>query len=205
MTELGYNYRLTDIQAALGLSQLARLDGWIARRQAIAERYDRAFARLPGVRPLRVRPGACHGRHLYVVRLANEPRRGYLSDSSVWNALRGVPGSGNDAVSPTTERHGGRSLQMPPDCGRYSSADSSGTLSHRDVVFAALRAMRIGTAVHYVPVHLHPFYRERFGTGPGLCPVAEAAYGEILSLPIFPAMTDEDVDRVIVAVEHLHL
>jgi perosamine synthetase len=121
------------------------LDGWIARRQAIAERYDRAFVRLPGVRPLGVRPGVSHGRHLYVVRLTD-----------------------------------------------------------RDRIFAALREREIGTAVHYVPVHLHPFYRERFGTGPGLCPVAEAAYGEILSVPIFPAMTDEEVDRVIDAMEQLH-
>jgi perosamine synthetase len=145
MTELGYNYRLTDIQAALGLSQLARLDGWIARRQAIAERYDRVFVRLPGVRPLGVRPGVSHGRHLYVVRL-----------------------------------------------------------THRDRVFTALRERGIGTAVHYLPAHLHPFYRQRFGTGPGLCPAAEAAYGEILSLPIFPAMTDKEVGQVIDAMEQLH-
>ncbi len=164
MTELGYNYRLTDIQAALGLSQLARLDGWIARRQAIAERYDRAFAQLPGVRPLGVRPGVCHGRHLYVVRLG----------------------------TPHAERD------------EYKAGVAAGADMHRDAVFAALRERGIATAVHYVPVHLHPFYRERFGTGPGLCPVAEAAYEEILSLPIFPAMSDEDVDRVIAAMEHLH-
>ena len=54
----------------------------------------------------------------------------------------------------------------------------------------------IGVNVHYIPVHLHPFCRERFGTGPGLCPKAEAAYEHIMSLPIFPAMADKDVDRV---------
>jgi perosamine synthetase len=180
MTDLGYNYRLTDIQAALGLSQLARLDGWIARRQAIAERYDRAFAGLPGVRPLGVRPGVCHGRHLYVVRLGtpHAPREGarHAEDEGV--------------------RHAERDEYMAGVAARAST--------HRDAVFAALRELGIGTAVHYIPVHLHPFYRERFGTGPGLCPVAEAAYGEILSLPIFPAMTDEDVDRVIAAMEKIH-
>ena len=67
-------------------------------------------------------------------------------------------------------------------------------------MFAALRAERIGVNVHYIPVHLHPYYRITLGTGPGLCPVAEAAYERILSLPIFPAMTDDDVDRVIAAV-----
>ncbi len=66
----------------------------------------------------------------------------------------------------------------------------------RDRVFTALRDAGIGVNLHYIPVHFHPFYRQRFGTGEGLCPVAEAAYGEILSLPIFPAMSDADVGRV---------
>ena len=70
----------------------------------------------------------------------------------------------------------------------------------RAEVFAALRAEGIGAAVHYIPVHLHPFYRRRFGTGPGDCPAAEAAYEEILSLPIFPAMTERDVAHVVEAV-----
>ncbi len=144
MTELGYNYRLTDFQCALGLSQLAKLDGWIARREQIARRYDRALAEVPGVCPLAVRGGVCHARHLYVVRLD-------------WQRL-GVD---------------------------------------RPEVFAALRQAGIGVNVHYLPVHLHAFYRRRFGTGPGQCPVAEAAYEEILSLPIFPAMTDRDVTRVV--------
>jgi len=64
-------------------------------------------------------------------------------------------------------------------------------------VFAALRGRGLGVNVHYVPVHLHPFYRRRFGTGPGVCPVAEAAYGCILTLPLFPSMTDDDVEYVI--------
>jgi perosamine synthetase len=50
-------------------------------------------------------------------------------------------------------------------------------------------------------VHLHPYYRERFGTGPGMCPVAETAYERILTLPLFPAMTDDDVERVITVVK----
>jgi len=70
----------------------------------------------------------------------------------------------------------------------------------RAEVFAALRAEGIGVNVHYVPVHLHPFYRERFGTAPGLCPVAEAAYEEIITLPIFPRMENQDVGDVITAV-----
>jgi perosamine synthetase len=72
--------------------------------------------------------------------------------------------------------------------------------AHRDAVFSGLRADGIGANVHYIPVHLHPYYRERPGTGPGVCPVAEAAYSRILSLPLFPALRDEDVDRVVDAV-----
>ena len=77
------------------------------------------------------------------------------------------------------------------------------TGQRRREVYEALGRSGIGVGVHYLPVHLHPFYRERFGTGPGLCPQAEAAYASILSLPIFPAMTDGDVDRVIAAVRRL--
>jgi perosamine synthetase len=69
----------------------------------------------------------------------------------------------------------------------------------RGQIFTALRAEGIGANVHYLPVYLHSFYRERYGTGPGLCPRAESAYEEILSLPIFPGMTDMDVNDVIEA------
>jgi len=71
----------------------------------------------------------------------------------------------------------------------------------RGEIFRALRREGIGVNVHYIPVHLHPFYRTRFNTGPGLCPVAEAAYQDILSLPIFPRMEDQDIRDVITAVE----
>ncbi len=70
----------------------------------------------------------------------------------------------------------------------------------RAAIFSALRAEGIGVNIHYIPVHLHPFYRTEFGTGPGLCPVAEAAYEQILTLPVFPRMTDADVADVIAAV-----
>jgi perosamine synthetase len=136
---LGFNYRLSDIQCALGTSQLRRLPAWIERRRALAARYDALLDGLAGVEPLAVHPGAGHAYHLYVVRVDGD----------------------------------------------------------RDAVFSTLRAEGIGANVHYVPVHLHPYYRERLGTAPGLCPVAEAAYERILSLPLFPAMADEDVDRVV--------
>lgn len=70
---------------------------------------------------------------------------------------------------------------------------------NRAEVFSALRSENIGVNVHYIPVHLHPFYRRHFGTELGDCPVAENVYERIISLPIFPAMTDENVERVIEA------
>lgn len=146
MVELGYNYRASDIQCALGLSQLDRLAGWVERRRAIARRYDLAFAELSGIRPLRVDSDVDHAYHLYVVRL--------------------------NGVGPNADR------------GR---------------VFAALRAENIGVNVHYLPVHMHPYYRRQFATREGMCPEAEAAYEKILSLPLFPAMDDGDVDDVIEA------
>ncbi|MFN3648000.1 MAG: UDP-4-amino-4,6-dideoxy-N-acetyl-beta-L-altrosamine transaminase [Armatimonadota bacterium] len=147
MVDLGYNYRLTDIQCALGLSQLRKQRDWVRRRQEIAAHYDRELAEIPAVSPLTRRPGVSHAYHLYVVLLESER------------------------------------LAVP-----------------RGEVFAALRAEGIGVNVHYVPVHLHPFYRDRFGTRPGLCPVAEAAYERMLSLPMFPTMSDRDVEDVLAAV-----
>jgi perosamine synthetase len=66
----------------------------------------------------------------------------------------------------------------------------------RQDVFKKMQNKGIGVNVHYIPVHLHPFYRNKFGTSPGLCPMAEAAYEQILSLPMYAGMTDEDVETV---------
>jgi dTDP-4-amino-4,6-dideoxygalactose transaminase len=81
--------------------------------------------------------------------------------------------------------------------------DSEQLSVDRAQVFAALRAEGIGVNVHYIPVHLHPYYRTRLNTGPGLCPVAEAAYEEIVSLPLFPQMTAADEEDVIEAVSRV--
>jgi UDP-4-amino-4,6-dideoxy-N-acetyl-beta-L-altrosamine transaminase len=138
MRALGYNYRITDIQCALGVSQMRRMIPWLARRRALAGAYDDAFADTPAVRPLGRRPGLEHAWHLYVVRVDDRRR-----------------------------------------------------------IFEGMRAAGIGVNVHYVPVHLHPYYRERLGTAPGLCPVAEAAYEELLSLPMHQALTDAQQARVV--------
>lgn len=146
MTDLGFNYRLTDFQCALGLSQLRKVPVWADRRREIACRYDAALRTLQesGIAPLAVSPDVSHAYHLYVIRV-----------------------------------------------------DGRRIAGGRAALFAELRKAGIGVNVHYIPVHLHPFYRERFGTGPGLCPVAEKAYAEILTLPVYPMMDDADVGHVI--------
>lgn len=147
MVNLGYNYRITDFQCALGLSQLRKLPGWLDQRQEIVRRYNQAFSDLSTILPLEVRPEVTHAYHLYVIQLE-------LGD-----------------------------LQCD-----------------RGVIFSTLRNNSIGVNVHYIPVHLHPFYREHFGTRPGDCPVAESAYERLLTLPIHPRMSSEDIDGVVNAV-----
>ncbi len=139
LQELGYNYRLTDMQAALGLSQLTRADAMMDRRHEIAARYDAAFAGTPVqiiVPPARVN----HGYHLYVVQVAD--RKG---------------------------------------------------------LYDYLRTKNIFAQVHYVPVHLMPYYRQ-FGYNPGDFPHAEQYYAGGLSLPMFPTLTNDEQEYVITAV-----
>jgi perosamine synthetase len=143
MVDLGYNYRLNDLQCALGISQLQKLSRWVRRRQAIAGRYNEAFSKQPLVRPLAVKRNVSNSYHLYVIKIDF--------------------------------------TKLPFD---------------RAAVFAKLRAEGVGVNVHYIPVHLHPYYRKKFGTGPGLCPVTEAAYEQILTLPMYPGLTDQDIDTV---------
>jgi perosamine synthetase len=147
MVLLGYNYRLTDIACALGMSQLSKMARNVARRREIAARYSSAFARIRGVIPPAVRSDGNPAWHLYPIRL-----------------------------------------------------DLAQLTVGRAEVFRALRAENIGVNVHYIPVHLHPYYRERFGYKGGEFPVAEDAYERLISLPMFHAMTDQDVDDVIQAV-----
>jgi perosamine synthetase len=147
MVFLGYNYRLTDIGCALGLSQLRHLDSNLARRREIAATYGAAFRALPGVLVPGTRADVNPAWHLYPIRV--------------------------NAGKLTTDRTG---------------------------FFRALRAENIGVNVHYIPVHLHPYYRDRFGYRGGEYPVAEAAYEQLISLPMFHGMTDQDVGDVIAAV-----
>lgn len=147
MVLLGFNYRLTDVGCALGISQLNKMGGNLARRREIAARYTSRFSTMPGVIPPSVRADANPAWHLYPIQL-----------------------------------------------------DTATLLGTRTQVFAALRAENIGVNVHYIPVHLHPYYRDQFGYKRGDYPVAEAAYDRLISLPMFHGMSDEDVQDVIAAV-----
>jgi len=150
MVDLGYNYRITDFQCALGLSQLSKLRGFVAKRRELAAMYDVAFADIDYVTPMAVRDNVVHAYHLYMVRF-----------------------------------------------------DTKTIGMNRQEIFAALRAENIGINVHYIPVHYHPYYRKNFGTGEGLCPVAEAAYDQLITLPVFPQMTQADIDDVVTAIKKL--
>jgi perosamine synthetase len=147
MVDLGYNYRLTDIASALGLSQLRKLDSNLARRREIAARYNSAFREIRGVIPPAVRAEVNPAWHLYPIRL-----------------------------------------------------DRTKVRAERELIFVALRAENIGVSVHYIPVHLHPYYRQRFGYQGGEYPVAEGAFEQLISLPMFHGMTNGDVEDVVGAV-----
>lgn len=136
--ELGYNYRMTDLQAALGASQMGKLEGFAARRRELVALYDEALAGLP-VRSLARDPRGVSGWHLFMIRL---------------------------------------------DLGAIQKT--------RREVFEGLRAAGIGVNVHYIPVHLQPDY-QRQGFKRGDFPEAERYYEECVTLPLFPAMRDEDV------------
>ena len=134
MTDLGYNYRITDIQCALGASQLKKLPQWIEKRNELARMYDNAFAGTR-VSPLSRGQDVLHAYHLYVVRVQG-----------------------------------------------------------RNEVFSRLRKEGIGVNVHYVPVHRHPYYQKRFGQIS--CPKAEQAFGELLTLPLWPGLERSHIEGI---------
>lgn len=143
---LGYNYRMTDMQAALLISQLDKLPMFSGRRKEIVARYDEAFSRLPQLRVQKEIPASDTTRHLYILRLVPE---------------------------------------------RLSIG--------RKEFFDALAAENICCNVHYIPTYYFPYYR-KLGYEKGICPKAEKLYEEIISLPLYYAMTKQDVEDVIEAV-----
>lgn len=138
---LGFNYRITDFQCALGLSQLTRLSQWVQQRNRIAARYDELLADVDGLQlPAQPAPGEVHGRHLYVVRFTEGAQR-------------------------------------------------------RRSMFDALREAGIGTQLHYIPIPAHGLYRSLGYTMDDL-PNTQAYYEQALSIPMYPGLSDADVERV---------
>ncbi|AXH98460.1 UDP-4-amino-4,6-dideoxy-N-acetyl-beta-L-altrosamine transaminase [Sporosarcina sp. PTS2304] len=143
MTDLGFNYRMNDIQAALGLSQLSKVDSFIARRREIASLYNKKLVNVPGVVVPKQLEETESGWHLYMIQL-------------------------DERITGKTRRE----------------------------IFDEMRARNIGVHVHYIPVYWHPYYQS-LGYEKGMCPIAEQWYERALTLPIFPQMTNEDVDDVV--------
>lgn len=150
MQDLGYNYRITDIQCALGLSQLKRLPQFLTRRREIVRQYNEAFSglswlRTPGLKEVQNRDLISW--HLYTVQI-----------------------------------------------------DFKALGKTRTEVMAELKQQQVGTQVLYIPAHLQPWYRKSFGYAPGKCPAAEAYYSQALSLPLYPAMNQIELELVTKAV-----
>ncbi|WBW95445.1 UDP-4-amino-4,6-dideoxy-N-acetyl-beta-L-altrosamine transaminase [Oceanirhabdus sp. W0125-5] len=144
--DLGYNYRITDIQCALGLSQMRKLDDFISRRREIVRRYNEAFKKIKGISIPFEEEFSNSGWHIYVIKLKLEELK----------------------------------------CSRKE-------------IFEALMAENIGVNVHYIPVYYHPYYK-KLGYKKGICPETEKLYERIITLPLFPRMSECDVEDVIKAV-----
>ena len=143
VVEPGYKYNMTDIQAALALAQLAKLDAMTARRKEISGRYADAISGSPGLSTTALVPGRETSYHLFPLLV--------------------------DPAAHTIDR-----ARFIEELGRLG----------------------IGTSVHFIPIHMHPFYRSEFGYSPGDFPGAEWLYERIVSLPVYPGMSDEEVDYV---------
>jgi dTDP-4-amino-4,6-dideoxygalactose transaminase len=147
VTEAGYKANMTDMQAALGIHQLRKLDRFNRRRRELAAAYTAGLAGIPGVSTPRELPGRLHTYHLYPIRI----------DAEEFGLTR------------------------------------AGCLSH-------LRAAGIGGSVHFIPLHRQPYYRSAQGPAPGRFPVADWLYEGLVSLPLYPKMSDRDAKDVIEAV-----
>ena len=149
MQELGYNYRLTDFQCALGLGQLKKIDKFIQRRREIVKKYNSEFKDISEIKIPEINP---------------------IDPNPVWHIYM---------------------IQLNLDRLKVD----------RREIFEALRAENIGVNVHYIPVHLQPYYQKRFGYRRGDFPKAENYYSRAITLPVFPKMSEKDIDDVVSAVK----
>jgi len=146
MHELGFNYRMTDIQAALGIEQLKKNDEWVKKRRKIVSNYDEAFKIVEQLTPQQhPDENSKYSYHLYIIQ-----------------------------------------CEMRAELFRY------------------LKENDVNTQVHYIPIHLQPYYKEKYGYGRGDYPVAEKYYDHVLSLPLYPTLTDTDQDKVISLIKQFY-
>jgi UDP-4-amino-4,6-dideoxy-N-acetyl-beta-L-altrosamine transaminase len=146
----GFKYNMTDIQAALGLMQLRKIDRFQALREEYANMYNEAFREMEEIEIPHVKDYGVHAWHLYVIKVNHDH-----------------------------------------------------LIIDRNAFIEELTKRNIGTSVHFIPVHLHPYYSRQFGYKEGDFPAAEKMYSRIISLPLYPRMTKEDVQDVISAVQDI--
>ncbi len=144
MQDLGYNYRITDFQCALGISQLMKVNAFVQKRRELASRYREALKKVPGLEIIDEKEGQLDSYHLFVIKVKDAKTRRELFDY--------------------------------------------------------LKERKIVCQVHYLPIYLHPYYRQK-GYSQGLCPKAEQFYDGIISLPLYPSLTEPQQDRVITSIE----
>lgn len=180
MTDLGFNYRITDLQCALGLSQLKKLNSFITRRQEIVDKYNTAFADIPFVKcPVFSRLSSCK-----VAELSGKPP--------------------HRPSTPSTQQPINQQPTIQTAWHLYVlQIDFEQLGKSRTEVMAELREQGIGTQVHYIPVYKQPYYRTHFSDSCAPCANAEQYYIQCLSLPLYPAMADGDVDKVIESVKQI--
>ena len=146
MQELGFNYRMTDIQAALGIEQLKKNDDWVTKRRRIVSNYDEAFKSVEQITPqIHLDENGEYSYHLYIIQ-----------------------------------------------CEK------------RAELFQFLKENGVNTQVHYIPIHLQPYYKNIYGYGRGDYPVAEKYYNNALSLPLYPTLTDSEQEKVISLVKKFY-
>lgn len=146
----GFKYNMTDIQGALGLCQLKRLEWFIERREAICKQYDKAFSALEEIVTPCISSYVRSSRYLYPILVKRDKVK-----------------------------------------------------IDRNSIIEALKAENIGSSVHYIPVHFHPYYQEKLGYRHGDYPITESVFDQLISLPLFPLMKDRDVQDVITAVQRI--
>nr|AIF19909.1 udp-4-keto-6-deoxy-n-acetylglucosamine 4-aminotransferase [uncultured marine thaumarchaeote KM3_87_H02] len=144
MHEVGYNYRITDFQCALGSSQLKKLDHYVQKRREIAKKYDELFSNIDNLKIPETHNSVDHVYHLYPLQIDFEKL----------------------------------SLAKPD-------------------FFQKMKQLGINLQVHYMPVHLQPFYKRNYSFKPGDYPIAEKFYYQVVSIPLYPSLTDEEVEKVV--------